>query len=75
LASNWQYSNGIIKENITGKLFVSKDIQDLTNKLEFLINNPDLIYKMKKNCLKEAKKYDADIVIDGLIKDIKLNLL
>jgi len=74
LASNWQYSNEIIKENITGKLFVSQDIKDLTNKLEYLINNPDLIYKMKKNCLEEAKKYDADIVIDSLIQDIKLNL-
>ena len=75
LASNWLYSGEIIKENITGKLFVSQDIQDLTNKLEFLINNPDLIYKMKKNCLEEAKKYDADFVVESLIQDINLALL
>ncbi len=72
LASDWKYNNEIIKENITGKLFVSKDIQDLTNKLKFLIDNPDLIYKMKKNCLEEAKKYNADFVLDSLIKDIGL---
>lgn len=75
LASNWQYSNEIIKENITGKLFISQDIEDLTNKLEFLISNPDLIFKMKKNCLGEAKKYDADFIVDILIKDINLALL
>ena len=72
LASDWKYNNEIIKENITGKLFVSKDIQDLTNKLKFLIKNPDLIYKMKKNCLEEAKKYSADFVLGNLIKDIGL---
>lgn len=72
LASDWKYNSEIIKENITGKLFVSKDIQDLTDKLKFLIKNPDLIYKMKKNCLEEAKKYSADFVLDNLIKDIGL---
>jgi glycosyltransferase involved in cell wall biosynthesis len=72
LASNWQYSDEIIKENITGKLFASQDIGDLTKKLEFMINNPDLIYKMKQNCLEEAKKYNADFVLDSLIKDIIL---
>lgn len=44
-ASDWKYNSEIIKENITGKLFVSKDIRYLTNKLKFLINNLDLIYK------------------------------
>jgi len=72
LASDWKYNNEIIKENITGKLFVSKDIQDLTDKLKLLIKNPDLIYKMKKNCLEEAKKYNADFALDNLIKDIGL---
>ena len=73
LASNWQHSNEVIKENETGKLFISQDIEDLTNKLEFMINNPDLIYKMKQNCLEEAKKYNADLVIDGLIEDMFIN--
>ena len=73
LASDWKYNSEIIKENITGKLFVSKDIQSLTNNLEFLINNPDLIYKMKKNCLEEAKKYSADFVLDNLIKDMPID--
>lgn len=55
LASNWQYSNKIIKENITGKIFISQDIDDLTDKLEFMVNNPELINQMKRNCLEEAK--------------------
>jgi len=74
LTSNWQYSNEIIKENLTGKLFFSQDIVDLTDKLEFMINNPDLIYKMKKNCLEEAKKYDADKLIDKFIEKLNLQL-
>jgi glycosyltransferase involved in cell wall biosynthesis len=73
IASNWKYNSEIIKEGVTGKLFISQDIDDLTDKLEFMINNPELIYKMKRNCLEEAKKYDADFVIDSLIKDMVLN--
>ena len=38
-----------------------------------MINNSDLIYKMKRNCLEEAKKYNADFVIDSFIKDMMLN--
>jgi len=75
LASNWQYSNEIIKENITGKLFVSQDIQDLTNKLKFLINNPKLVYKMKKYSVQEAKKYNDELVINVLLQDISLAIL
>ena len=74
IASDWRYNSEIIKEGETGKLFISQDIDDLTDKLEFLINNPDLIYKMKRNCLEEAKKYNADILINEFIKDLKLQL-
>jgi glycosyltransferase involved in cell wall biosynthesis len=68
ITSDWRYNSEIIKEGETGKLFISQDIDDLTDKLEFLINNPDLIYKMKKNCLEEAKKYNDDFIVDILEK-------
>lgn len=74
LASDWKYNSEIIKEGETGKFFISQDIDDLTDKLEFMINNPDLIYKMKRNCLEEAKKYDADKLINDFIKGLKLQL-
>ena len=74
IASDWKYNSEIIKEGETGKLFISQDIDDLTDKLEFMINNPDLIYQMKRNCLEEARKYNADFVIDSFIKDMMLQL-
>ena len=74
IASDWKYNSEIIKEGETGKLFISQDIDDLTEKLEFLTNHPDLIYQMKKNCLEEAKKYNADVLINELIKDMMLQL-
>ena len=74
LASDWKYNSEIIKEGETGKLFISQDIDDLTEKLEFLTSHPDLIYKMKQNCLEEAKKYDADKLINEFIKSLKLQL-
>ena len=73
LASNWKYNSEIVEENKTGKLFISQDLTDLVDKLRFLIENPKLIYQMKKNCLEEAKKYDADLVIDSLLKNMLID--
>ncbi len=47
---------------VGGFCHILRGIDDLTDKLEFMINNTDLIYQMKRNCLKEAKKYNADFV-------------
>lgn len=70
LASDWKYNSEVIKENETGKLFISQDIKDLVKKLDFIINNPDLIYEMKKKCLIEANKYRADLVINILLDNM-----
>ena len=72
IASNWKYNSEIVKEEQTGKLFLCQDVDDLVAKLKTLLNNPELLYKMKKNCLSEAKKYDADFVIDNLMRDMGL---
>jgi len=58
-----------------GKLFISQDINDLIKKLKFMINNTELIYQMKRNCLEDTKKYNNDTLINEFIKGMKLQLL
>jgi len=41
--------------------------------LEHMSFPKDLSIKDIRNCLEEAKKYDADFVIDSLIKNMMLN--
>ncbi|MBN2396317.1 MAG: glycosyltransferase family 4 protein [Candidatus Atribacteria bacterium] len=72
LASDWNYNAEIIEDNKTGKLFVSQDLRDLIVQLKFLLKNTDLINEMKKNCLEAAKKYQADVVIGELLKNLSL---
>lgn len=72
LASDWNYNSEIIEDNKTGKLFIHQDIEDLITQLKFLLEKPDLIYEMKINCLEKARNYDADLVIEKLIKDLGL---
>jgi len=47
----------IVKENQTGWLFKVGDWYDLRRRLEFIINNHQVINKLSNNCLKEAEKY------------------
>ena len=41
--------------------------------VETLILNVDLIKKMEKNCLKDAKKYQPDKYVNSIIKMISFD--
>ena len=40
----------LIKENETGLLFKSGDEKDLTDKIKYLWDNPDITAEMSRNC-------------------------
>lgn len=51
----------LVKEGVTGMLFQAKDSNQLKMKIEYLINNPDLIVKMGQNARKLVEEiYDAE---------------
>lgn len=43
--------------------FIVKDFQEMLNKLEILINNPNLRYKMGKKAREHAKNFDWDAIV------------
>lgn len=67
LASDWKYNSEIVKDKITGRLFETNNLKDLIEKLKWFIKNKEKIYEMKKNCIKERKKYNADFIIPKLL--------
>lgn len=70
LAAKWNSFNDVVKEEITGVGFQQGDIDEFYNKLEWLINHPLLIKDMKKNCIKEAKNYMPDKVLQDFFQMI-----
>lgn len=59
----------VVKNGITG--FIVKNEEELKQKINFLMNNPDILKKMRINCKDTARKYDWEIVIDEAERVIK----
>jgi glycosyltransferase involved in cell wall biosynthesis len=65
IASDWKYNAEIVKVGETGFLHEAKNAKELTQLLlEMFEKNLILV---KKNCLKEAKKYSPEIVIGEFV--------
>ncbi|PAK44843.1 glycosyltransferase family 4 protein, partial [Peribacillus simplex] len=75
LASDWKYNQEFVTDNFTGSIFKTKDIDDLISKINYFILNPDVILKMRENCLKQVLNYHVDYVIPKLLSDMNLQAI
>lgn len=71
IASDWKYNKEVIIDKKTGFLFKTHSLNQLEQILLNLVNNPLILEKMKKNCVKEALKYDSKILIERFSKYLK----
>ena len=66
IATDWLYNSEIVTDGITGIVYgidgEDKHIK-LASTLVKIASDPESMIRMKNNCLKEAKKYDASIVM------------
>lgn len=69
LASAWNSCKDVITENESGMIFEFCDFKDMKEKLLFLINNPELIQKMRLGCVYAGQKISQDQVIH-IITDV-----
>lgn len=70
LASEWRYNSEIVTDFNTGRLFRCGNINDLIAKMNWFANNLGLVTEMRRNCVREAGKYRANVVVPELIKEI-----
>lgn len=70
IASDWKYNREVISNEKNGLIFKTRDIEELETILYKIYQKSYDIEAMKKNCLKEAKKYIPDQAIKKLIKYI-----
>lgn len=71
IASDWHDNRTIIKDNHTGIIFPVRSVKDLTDILLQVNTDPSIIYNMRINCVKEAQKYQPNIVIQTLLSAIE----
>ena len=68
IATNWRYNSEIIQDKSDGILYEHKEKSKLEGILDSAKDKPEIINRMRKNCLTRAKGYSADVVINDFIK-------
>lgn len=61
----------IVNNKYDGYLVKNNDINEFSNKMKFLIDNPDIIEKFSNNALKSAERFTKDKIILQWIKLIE----
>ena len=67
IASNWHYNADIVDDGVNGFIVSAMNAESLASKIEWCIQNKDLINGMKKKCLEKARKYTPKNAIKPLV--------
>lgn len=73
LASDWAHNTEFIEDGVTGVIYKTHNIDELTLKLEEISENPQRIIDMKQACLKESDKYSAELGIKQFLKQLHIS--
>lgn len=71
IASRWEGFEEVVIEGKTGFGYEILNLEDLYEKLVYVLNNLNVLTGMKENCLNEAKKYTADNAMKILYKNLE----
>lgn len=71
IATNWHMNSEIITHNQTGYLYDPREGSGLEQWIQYSIDNPSVIYDLRLNCLKEAKQYSPDVVMQVICDKIE----
>ena len=71
ICTDWHYNSEIIEYGKTGFYYDYKTPNKLDEYLDMIIQNIDILTDMRKNCLFESKKYDADKLMKIIFNKIE----
>ena len=63
IASDWNLNKDVIKDEQTGWIIPSHDVEALTERMKFVIDHPDEVQRMSAICCENAAQYDIRIVL------------
>ena len=70
--SNWRDNAEFVTDGKTGLLVEPRDVEDLTAKIEWLLQHPDELLRMKQASAEAANRYHVDEVIPPFLARIGL---
>lgn len=71
IATDWLYNSDVVLNGKTGLLVPVKNPQELANAIVKLYYNRELLLELAKNSLREAAKYDPDVILASFFKAIE----
>ena len=73
VASDWNCNKEIVDNRITGILYPNDEQKDLYESVKWIIEHSEQLFEMKKNCIREAKKYLPSQHIEKIISKMENN--
>jgi glycosyltransferase involved in cell wall biosynthesis len=73
IASDWQDNPELIRHGVDGLLFRSRDVDDLTAKMQWVLERPDRLAQMKSRAAARAPQYHVDHIIPPLLRQMGLD--
>ena len=74
IARCWRYCNEMIDDRKTGLIYSFDSPEKLFDSILYALDNKQEIYKMKFNCLEEAKKYSEDEVLKIIFREMRIEI-
>lgn len=71
IATDWHLNSEIIEHGRTGYIYAHNDKDKLKEWIMYSINNPQEIFKMRFECIKEAEKYAPYRIMDIIDQKIR----
>ncbi len=72
IATDWNYNSHIIRKGVDGIIYAPQDKAALSRILADAAKNPQLLSKMKPECLKRAGHFDADKGVKILLRELEM---
>lgn len=69
ICSDIGYLPYVVRDNVTG--YIYHNIEELTNLMTDISENPQKALDLRSNCMQEAQKYDIDVAMDTLLADMR----
>lgn len=70
ISSRWESFNDIVVEGETGFGYEFGSCQDLISVLDRISKNPDMLYRLKDNCINKAYQFSAEYAMNIISKQI-----
>lgn len=71
IATDWHANSQIVCEGKTGFLFPPHSVEQLSSILQKIASQPEVIDKMRRNCIEMASSYQPNVVLQTLYSRIR----